>query len=75
EQIADFLAAANPSWPRGEMRQMMRQHISQTITYAAEQLQGQYAASIADYDQAEQHMLEMADMLSAGLVAQFPDRF
>lgn len=75
KEIADFLASANPHWQRGDMEQMMHQHISQTIAYAAEQLQGQYAASIADFDTAEAHMADMADMLSAGLVAQFPQRF
>ncbi|HET8600363.1 MAG TPA: hypothetical protein VFL99_08555 [Segeticoccus sp.] len=74
-QIADFLAGANPHWQRAEMRTMMRRHITQTITYAGEQLTGHYAQSIVDYDAAEAHMLQMADMLTAGIVAQFPDRF
>jgi hypothetical protein len=74
-EIADFLASANPNWPRGEMRHMMRDHISQTLTYASSQLQGEYAASISQYGTAEAHMMAMADMLTAGLVAQFPERF
>lgn len=75
DDIADFLAGANPAWPRGEMRQMMRMHITQTVTYAALQLRADYVGSIREYDQAEQHMMEMADMLSKGIVQQFPDRF
>ena len=73
--IADFLARANPSWEKGEMRTMMKGHIDQTLAYATAQLQGNYVASIKAYGTAEQHMLHMADLLSDGLVEQFPDRF
>jgi len=73
--IADFLAAANPHWGKREMRQMMLTHIDQTVAYAAAQLQGRYARSIRIYGHAENHMLHMADMLSNGIIAQFPGRF
>ena len=74
-EIADFLSGANPAWDRGEMRQMMKGHIDQTLVYATAQLQGDYEASIKAYGTAEQHMLHMADLLSDGLIDQFPDRF
>jgi hypothetical protein len=74
-QIADFLAAANPHWGRAEMRTMMATHIDQTVAYAAAQLEGHYARSIRLYGHAEHHMLQMADMLSNGIIAQFPGRF
>jgi hypothetical protein len=74
-QIADFLAAANPHWGKAEMRKMMATHIDQTVAYAAAQLQGRYASSIRIYGHAEHHMLGMADMLSRGIIAQFPGRF
>jgi hypothetical protein len=75
KQIADFLAAANPHWHKSAMERMMKTHITQTTTYAADQLQGHYAKSIHDYNKAEAHMRDMADMLSAGIVKQFPRRF
>lgn len=75
DEIADFLAKANKSWPQAEMRAMMKAHIDQTAVYASEQLGHEYAKSIASYEVAEKHMIEMADMLSAGLVAAFPDKF
>ena len=74
-EIADFLAAANPHWSKAEMRMMMATHIDQTLAYAAAQLQGHYARSIRIYGHAEHHMLEMADMLSKGIIAQFPGKF
>jgi hypothetical protein len=75
-QIADFLSSANPhNWPRGEMRSMMKEHLDVTLKEAVDQLNGRFAASVADYDSIHRHILEMADQLSAGIVAQFPNRF
>jgi hypothetical protein len=74
-QIGDFLAAANPNWNKTDMESMMQLHITQTIAYASDALTGDYTKAIADYGIAEQHMQEMGDMLSAGLIQQFPKNF
>jgi hypothetical protein len=75
-QIADFVAGANPrSWPRGEMRSMMKSHLDETLKEAVDHLNGRFAADVADYDAIHKTILEMADMLSDGIVAQFPNRF
>jgi hypothetical protein len=74
--IADFLATANPgSWPRDVMRADMREHLDQTLTEAAHELQGDYATSVTDSETVHQHILAMADLLSAGIMHQFPARF
>jgi hypothetical protein len=75
-QIADFLSAANPrNWPRSEMRAMMKTHLDQTLKEAQDRLQGRYAADVRDYDEVHDHILAMADALSAGIIHQFPKRF
>jgi hypothetical protein len=75
-EIGDFLAGANPrNWDRDAMRQMMTTHITQTTAYASAALSGDYPSAIATYDQAQAHMSDMADMLSAGIIAQFRNRF
>ena len=74
--IAAFLAAANRnSWPLGEMRAMMREHLDLTTAEAVARLTGDWEADIAAYDEVHGQALEMADMLSAGIVRQFPARF
>ena len=76
ERIAAFLHGANPSaWPLGEMRGMMAAHLGLTAKEATDQLGGHYAASVRAYDAVHAQILEMADMLSEGIVRQFPDRF
>jgi hypothetical protein len=75
QEIADFLASANPGWEQAGMRQMMKGHITQTIGYASDVLGGNFESALEKYDEAEAHMTEMADMLTAGLVEQFPDKF
>ena len=72
-QVGSFLAKANPAWKGA--RKMLKVHITQTVAYASDQLQGDYAKSIADYDEAEEHMLMLADQLSAGIIKEFPGRF
>jgi hypothetical protein len=75
-QIADFLHAANPrNWPRGEMRAMMKTHLDETLKEAQDRLAGNFAADIRDYEAVHHHILEMADELSNGIFAQFPQRF
>ena len=54
---------------------MMKTHLDQTLDEATHRLQGDYAADIRDYERIHRHILEMADTLSAGIIAQFPRRF
>ena len=73
--IADFLSGANPrNWPRGEMRTMMKTHLDETLKEAVDRLNGRFDADIRDYDAVHRSILEMADMLSDGIVARFPGR-
>jgi hypothetical protein len=76
DQIGDFLGQANPmQWPAAEMRQMMHEHLDNTLAEAVDHLKGDSAADIADYDKVHVQILDMADMLSSGIVAQFPQQF
>jgi hypothetical protein len=75
DEIAAFLAGANPAWPEATLQEMMHGHLDQTLAEATAQLTGDYEASVAEYDHIVTHILEMADTLSAGIIAQFPEQF
>ena len=72
DQIAAFLASANPNWPEADLKTMMKEHLDQTLAEAVARLTGDYAGEIAAYGHVRQHILDMADALTAGVVAQFP---
>jgi hypothetical protein len=75
-QIGDFLHSANPHhWSKAAMRSMMKVHLDETLAEAVDRLNGRFAADIRDYDSVHRHILEMADMLSDGIMQQFPKRF
>jgi hypothetical protein len=76
DAIAEFLHTANPEyWPLDEMKAMMRDHLDLTFQEAGSYLGGDHQASIAAYDGIHLQILHMADMLSDGIVRQFPMKF
>jgi hypothetical protein len=76
DDIAVFLNSANPeNWPLDEMKAMMREHLDLTLQEAVAYLHGDHASSIAAYDQIHVQALHMADMLSEGILKQFPNKF
>ena len=75
DEIAQFLATANPAWPLDTMREMMRRHLDQTLAEATARLKADWMADVADYEQIHLHILKMADALADGIVQEFPARF
>ena len=76
DEIAALLSKANPRfWKPGAMKAMMYAHLSLTTDEVVARLQGKWAADVRAYDRTHRQILHMADMLSSGLVKQFPARF
>jgi len=76
DAIAAFLSGANAkNWPAAEMKKMMHDHLDLTLSEATAQLTGDWAGSIAAYDKIHEQILNMADMLSSGIIRQFPEKF
>jgi hypothetical protein len=76
DEIATFLHNANPKqWPLADLQSMMKDHLDLTLEEAVARLQGRYADDIVAYDKVHAEILEMADMLSDGIVGQFRSAF
>jgi hypothetical protein len=75
DDISVFLSKANPNWKLEDMKKMMHEHLKLTTDEAVARIKKDYDADIAAYDKVHNEILEMADMLTDGIVKQFPEKF
>jgi hypothetical protein len=54
---------------------MMKIHLDQVIPQAVDELKGNHAAGARAFEPYIRHILDMADMISSGIIKQFPARF
>jgi hypothetical protein len=75
DDIAVFLSGANPNWPVQTLKDMLYKHLAFTTTEVVSRLKKDWPADIEAYDKGHAHMLMFADMLTEGIVKQFPKKF
>ena len=75
DEIAAFLSGANPNWSKESLKEMLDAHLSLTKAVAVASITKDFDSEIAASDKNKEHMLMMADALSAGIVKQFPEKF
>jgi len=75
DDIAAFLASANPNWPQNTVQDMMHGHLQMVTEQVVALLKHDTKGLIAAYDKNSQHMMMLADALSDGIIKQFPDKF
>ena len=75
DAISSFLSKANPNWTLDDMKKMMHDHLQLTTNEAVARIKKDYNGDVKAYDQVHTEILKMADMLSSGIVLQFPEKF
>jgi len=75
DEISDFLSKANPNWKLNDMKKMMHDHLTLTTDEAVARLKKDYVADVKAYDKVHDEILMMADMLTDGIIKQFPGKF
>lgn len=75
DEIALFLSKANPNWKFEKMKTMMYEHLKLTTDEAVARIKKDYPGDVKAYDLVHDEILQMSDMLSEGIVKQFPDKF
>jgi hypothetical protein len=73
--IATLLSGANPNWNQADLTQMMQTHLDLLTKAVVARINQDWPAEIQAYDDGHDHILKMADALSAGIAKQFPDKF
>jgi hypothetical protein len=75
DEIAAFLASINPYWSEENWKAMLYKHLAMTKSEAVQMLTKGYSASVKQYDEIENQALVMADVMTEGILKQFPDKF
>ena len=75
DKISEFLSGANPNWSNKDLKDMLYKHLELTTDEVLARLNKDWKADIAAYDKGENHILMFADMLSNGIIKQFPEKF
>ena len=76
DDIARVLNSVNPSyWKLPAMKAELRTHLRLTTDEAVARITGNWGADVAAYDKIHHHAMHLSDLLAAGIVKQFPQRF
>ena len=75
DAIALFLGRINPYWSQAEWQRMLREHLRLLSEEVTARIAGDYSKNIALNDLIEPQELEMADMMTNGIIQQFPSSF
>lgn len=75
DDIAKFLSSANPNWSYNQLKDMLETHLKLITEDVSARMNKDWNASIAAFDKGVLHILTFADVLSQGIVRQFPDKF
>ena len=76
DDIAALLHSVNPDeWKLDVMKAELSTHLRLTTDEVVARLHGDWAADVAAYDKIHDHALHLSDLLSDGLIEQFPKRF
>ncbi|HXI79228.1 MAG TPA: glycosyltransferase [Verrucomicrobiae bacterium] len=75
EAIADFLAGANPNWPKKDVLDLLALHLKLTKDETVARISADWASDVKAFDDIFTEIMVLADALHDGIVAQFPDRF
>lgn len=75
QDIATFLAGANPNWPAQDVADLLNLHLALTKNEAVARLTEKWEEDIAAFDDIFTEIMTVSDTLSEGIIKQFPERF
>ncbi|MEK3883663.1 glycosyltransferase [Paenibacillus sp. PL2-23] len=75
DDIAKFLSGANPNWAMKDLQNMLYVHLQLLTEQTKARLAKDWKGEIAAYDKGVDHLIMLADVLTQGIVKQFPEKF
>lgn len=75
DEIADFLANANPNWSDSQLKDMLHKHLEFVTDQVIARIKKDWSADVESYDKGEEHMIKFANILTEGIIKQYPDKF
>lgn len=74
DDIAAFLAAANPNWKKPTLTDHLYKHLDYVTAQVVARIKADWPADIKAFDTGNEHMLMFADELSEGIIKQNPKK-
>jgi hypothetical protein len=74
DDIAAFLAAANPQWKKPTLTDHLYKHLDFVTAQVVARIKADWPADIQAFDTGNEHMLMFADVLSEGIIKQNPKK-
>lgn len=75
DKIADFLSSANPNYNNKELKDMLYKHLQFVTDEVVARLNNNWKDDIESFDKGEDHIINFADIISDGIIKQFPEKF
>jgi len=75
DEIAELFCNINPYWKLEAMQVMIKNHLKLMNDLAVQRIVRNWAEEIVAYDKLHTDILKIADMLSEGIIKQFPEKF
>ncbi|MEY2191829.1 glycosyltransferase [Neobacillus sp. BF23-41] len=75
DDIAAFLSSANPNWKKNTLKQLLHAHLRMVTNSVLARLKKDWNGDIRAFDEGEIHLIKIADVLSDGIIKQFPQKF
>lgn len=75
DEIADFLANANPNWSDSQLKDMLHKHLEFVTDQVIARIKKDWSADVESYDKGEEHMIKFANTITEGIIKQYPDKF
>ncbi|PFP24583.1 glycosyltransferase [Bacillus sp. AFS073361] len=75
DDMATFLSGANPNWDKNTLRQLLHAHLKMVTDSVTARLKKDWNGDVRAFDEGEIHLMKIADVLSEGIIKQFPQKF